>query len=90
MRPGIGVVRGNRWLLRNSLSGDQSPDYDFTFGDGNGIPVTGDWDGNGRTGVGWFDSGTWRIRHQLSDGAPESTFQFGNPAGVPLTWGRNA
>lgn len=89
-RTGIGVVRGNRWLLRNSLSGNQGPEYDFTFGDGDGIPVTGDWNGDGRTGVGWFDSGTWRIRNQLSGGSPDSTFDFGNPAGVPLTWGRNA
>lgn len=87
-RTGIGVVRGNRWLLRNSLSGDQNPDFDFTF-DGNGQPVTGDWNGNGRSGIGWFDQGTWRIRNQLSSGPPKTTFLFGNPNGIPVTWGRN-
>ena len=37
-------------------------DQDFTFA-GNGRPVTGDWDGDGRTGVGWFNAGTWTIRN---------------------------
>jgi hypothetical protein len=87
-RSGIGVVRGNQWILRNSASSGPA-DYDFTFS-GNGLPVTGDWNGNGRTGVGWFDSGTWRIRSQLSTGDPNSSFSFGNPNGIPVTWGRNA
>jgi hypothetical protein len=87
-RTWIGMVRGNRWLLRSSLSAG-SPSYDFTFGDGDGIPVTGDWDGDGATGVGWFNDGVWSIRNVLSSGAG-TQFNFGNPSGVPLTWGRNA
>jgi hypothetical protein len=130
----IGVVRGNRWLLRNSnragnpdydftfgqagdipVVGDwngerpqldrdgsrqslaaaqllvqRQPHYDFTFGSGDGQPVTGDWNGDGSTGVGWFESGTWNIRSQLSSGSPDSTFSFGDPNGIALTWGRNA
>ena len=58
---GIGVVRGNRWILRNAVSaGPADRDFDFA---GNGRPVTGDWDGDGRTGVGWFNAGTWTIRN---------------------------
>jgi hypothetical protein len=52
--------------------------------------VTGDWDGDGVTGVGWFASGTWSIRNLLSSGPAQSTFTFGDPGGFPLTWGRNA
>ncbi len=86
-RSGIGVVRGDTWLLRDSLSSGP-PQYEFTF-EGGGLPVTGDWDGDGRTGVGWFDEGTWQIRNPLTSGDPTNTFSFGNPSGVPLTWGRN-
>ena len=65
-------------------------DHNFTFGSGTGYPVTGDWDGDGATGVGWFDSGIWTIRSALSSGPPDATFDFGNPNGIPLSWGRNA
>ena len=87
-RTGIGVVRGNQWLLRDSLSSG-SAQYEFTF-EGEGLPVTGDWDGDGSTGVGWFSDGTWRVRNPLGSGNPTSSFQFGSPDGIPLTWGRNA
>ncbi len=87
-RSRIGVVRGNQWLLRLALSSG-APNYDFTFA-GSGHPVTGDWDGDGSTGVGWFDSGTWTFRNAHTSGGPEGTFDFGDPNGLPLTWGRNA
>ena len=86
-RSSIGMVRGNRWLLSTSLTGGPAS-IDFFFA-GTGTPVTGDWTGNGATGVGWFSSGTWQIRNGFSSGAPaDSTFEFGNPQGIPLTWGR--
>jgi hypothetical protein len=85
-RTGIGVVRGNRWLLRNTASAG-GPDYDITFA-GGGHPVTGDWFGNWRTGLGWFDSGSWSIRGIANPSI--ITFDFGNPNGIPATWGRNA
>ncbi|HEU4916538.1 MAG TPA: twin-arginine translocation signal domain-containing protein [Acidimicrobiia bacterium] len=85
-RSGIGVVRGNRWILRNTLSAGPG-DNDFEL-PGSGRPVTGDWDGDGRTGVGWFNEGAWTVRNL---GASSSTsFTFGSPNGIPLTWGRNA
>jgi hypothetical protein len=72
-------------MLRNTLSAGP-PDWDFTFA-GNGMPVTGDWDGDGRTGVGWFNAGTWTIRNIGSTAS--TSFTFGGN-GFPLTWGRNA
>jgi hypothetical protein len=83
------MVRGNRWLLRSSLSSG-NPHFDFTFGGGPGYPVTGDWDGNGVTGVGWFNAGNWTITNALSSAGNEVSFNFGNPNGIPVTWGRNA
>ncbi|HEX5695154.1 MAG TPA: hypothetical protein VFZ15_02120, partial [Acidimicrobiia bacterium] len=87
-RTWIGVVRGDRWILRSSLSAG-TPHFDFTFA-GSGYPVTGDWNGDGVTGVGWFDSGTWTIRNTLSNAGGELSFEFGDPDGIPATWGRNA
>jgi hypothetical protein len=87
-RTWIGVVRGDRWILRSSLSAGP-PHFDFTFA-GSGYPVTGDWNGDGVTGVGWFDSGTWTIRNTLSNAGGELSFEFGDPDGIPVTWGRNA
>lgn len=79
----IGVVRGNRWLLRNRNSAG-SPDIDITFsgwqqGD---IPVVGDWDGDGRTGIGYarVQGGQvrWLLRDTLNSGGAEYDFTFGS------------
>ena len=83
------MVRGNRWLLRNALSAGP-PDHDFIFGSGVGYPVTGDWDGDWATGVGWFESGFWQLRNSLSSGPADQSFTFGDSNGIPLAWGRNA
>lgn len=47
------------------------------------IPVTGDWDGNGITNVGWFHNGVWRLR--MTDGSTRE-FLYGREAGdIPVT-----
>jgi len=52
------------------------------------IPVTGDWNADGKTTVGLYhpQSGAWKVRNTNSAGDPDATFQFG-PAGasVPVT-----
>ena len=48
---GIGVVQGNSWLLRYSLSGG-APQITFAFGRAGDIFAAGDWDGNGVTDAG--------------------------------------
>ena len=79
----IGVVRGNRWLLRNRNS-PGSADIDITFsgwqeGD---IPVVGDWDGDGRTGIGYarVQGGQvrWLLRNSLTSGGAQHDFTFGS------------
>jgi transcriptional regulator with XRE-family HTH domain len=85
---GVGVAcrdgTGLRWSLINSLKGG-SPSYPrFVFGSAQSCwPVTGDWDGDGRTSVGAAcRDGTdvrWSLTDQLtSDGASYPPFTFGS------------
>jgi len=82
----IGVVRGNRWLLRNENSGGR-PDLDFTFGNPGDIPVVGDWTGLGRTGIGVrnVDSNRWKLRNRATPGRPQHRFRFGRRTDIPVT-----
>ena len=72
-------------MLRNSLSSGTA-DRNFTFGGGEGIPVVGDWNGDGTDGIGVFNSGHWRLRQTPTGGGAQITFDFG-PEGIPLVWG---
>jgi hypothetical protein len=79
----IGVVRGNRWLLKNSNRAG-APDHDFTFGQPGDIPVVGDWNGSGRSWIGMVRDGRWLLRSSLSAGNPHFDFNFGG-SGYPVT-----
>jgi hypothetical protein len=74
-------------MLRQTPSSG-SPDIEFDFGDPSGIPVVGDWNGNGVDTVGRYRSGTWELRDQFLPGNPDVTFSFGDPTGTPVVWGR--
>ena len=80
----IGVVRGNRWLLKNS-NRDGSADIDFTFGESGDVPVVGDWNGDGTTGIGVVRGDRWLLRNSLSSGPPDYDFTFGSGIGYPVT-----
>ena len=56
----IGVFRPStgQWLLRNSNTAG-SPDIILNFGQAGDLPVTGDWNGDGRTDIGVFRNGTF-------------------------------
>lgn len=88
----VGVVRGNRWLLRNENSAG-APDLDFTFGNAGDTPVVGDWNGNGVTGIGVreADSRRWRLRETASAGEPDRAFWYGRKGDIPVTgdWNGN-
>jgi hypothetical protein len=88
----VGVVRGNRWLLRNENSAG-APDIDFVFGNPGDTPVVGDWNGNGTFGIGvrQADSRRWRLRETASEGAPDRSFWYGRKTDIPVTgdWNGN-
>jgi hypothetical protein len=81
---GIGVVflDSMTWFLRNSPSAGPA-DFTFQYGGagpgGTGVPVVGDWDGDGKDGIGVVerDTMTWRLRKSPSGGKADIEFQFG-------------
>lgn len=80
-----GVVNGTSWRLRTT---DAGAVVEFDFGPG-GAPVVGDWEGTGVDRPGWFaDGGMWHLRHSLTSGAADTSFQYGSAGDVPLVWGR--
>src|SRR5262249_53724101 len=41
-------------------------------------PVVGDWDGDGKFGIGVVETGAvWKLRNVISEGAPDYTFAYG-------------
>jgi hypothetical protein len=78
-RTDVGVVRGNRWLLRRYPSAGATW-RQFTFGKATDVPLTGDWDGNGRDGVGVRRGGTYYLVQAPKARAATYTFRFGRPA----------
>jgi hypothetical protein len=87
----IGVVRGNRWLLRNNNSAG-NPVIDFTcnFCQPGDIPVVGDWNGDGIDGYGVVRGDRWRLRNSLSRGNADFDFDFGDPNALPVVGDWNA
>lgn len=47
-----------------------------------GTPVTGDWDGDGTDGLGWFRDGQWALR---SDDGDVTRFGFGRTGDIPVS-----
>jgi hypothetical protein len=86
---GIGVVRGDTWLLRFGTTGGTA-DSTFTFGSASypELPVPGDWDGNGTDTPAILrnnppthaDGGyeLWSYRNSLSGGTASGQFTFGS------------
>jgi hypothetical protein len=57
----------------------------------NAIPVVGDWNGDGRTTIGWFHRGTWWLRTANSTGRSWRVFNYGTAGDQPVVgdWNRN-
>ena len=81
----VGVVRGNRWFLRDENTAGP-PQYDFTFGKPGDIPVVGDWNGNGVFGIGMREANLrrWHLRETASAGPDDRTFWFGRASDQPI------
>src|SRR5437763_1193917 len=73
----IGVVRGAEWLLAKvpTDGGDPVVWREVTLTDPsdptgvNGVPVTGDWNGDGADGIGVFRRGRWTLADPVPDPA---------------------
>lgn len=88
-----GVVRGARtgidgrtnltWYLRH-VEGAGQPDLIFDYGAPGDIPVVGDWNGDGRDGIGVVRGTTWLLRNTPTAGPPDHTFEFGDADAIPV------
>jgi manganese oxidase len=56
-----------------------------------GIPLSGDWNNDGRSTPGWFHNGTFYLRNANTPGASHVTFKFGRKGDVPVVgdWNGN-
>ncbi len=77
-----GVVDGNVWRLRSSLSAGPATKT-FTFGVSADRKLMGDWDGNGSPSPAVFSNGTWTVRPNWTS-APPLTFSFGQAGDLPV------
>lgn len=54
------------------------------YGSPDDLPVAGDWNGDGTTGLGVHRSGAWHLRDTLTSGAAQTTVPFGSPGDTPV------
>ncbi len=48
------------------------------------VPVSGDWNGDGRDTPGWFVEGVWRLRNSNSAGGADHVVEYGQAGDVPV------
>ncbi|MEO3807780.1 hypothetical protein ABGB17_02115 [Sphaerisporangium sp. B11E5] len=81
---------GNYGVLDFYLSDDQSSGAAtrpvFQYGNSPMVPITGDWDGDGKDTVSTYDptAGRFFISNTPSTGQAQYTFLYGNPYAVPF------
>jgi SpoIID/LytB domain protein len=72
------------WYLRASLSSGPA-DKVVAFGMPGWTPVCGDWDGDGRDGIGVYDgAGTWYLRNSASPGPADAVIRYGWSGATPV------
>ena len=87
----LGVVRGDEWLLTlgpvPTTTDDSAPVVwrDVTFGSPADVPVTGDWDGDGVSGLGMVNGRTWLLARSVDDLGSATSLSFGRPGDLPVT-----
>jgi hypothetical protein len=87
-----GSFRKGFWLLDANGNGvwDGTPKDDkYAFGKSSDIPVTGDWNKDGKTKIGIFREGTWMLDYdgngKWDAAGGDKTFTFGGATDVPVT-----
>ncbi|MFO1020692.1 MAG: choice-of-anchor Q domain-containing protein [Planctomycetales bacterium] len=87
----IGVFRNGgvyEDVNRNGAWNGNSNDAYFIFGNPTDIPITGDWNGDGKTDIGTFRNGTFYLDLNGSrkwEGASDVSFVFGIASDIPIT-----
>lgn len=77
------LVRGSTWYWHDQL-GSGPAAMSFTFGNGAGYPVTGDWNGDGITSPGLVRGSKWLLRNNRTSGSVDYSFTFGDARDVPI------
>src|SRR3954447_19233658 len=84
----IGIVHSNmQGQLINRLAEGTVTDVSNSFGSAGDIPVAGDWDGDGRDGIGvfWTSTGQWFLRNSAAGSGPaESVVAYGTSGDKPF------
>lgn len=86
-----GLYRDGEWRLASDIDNVKGPGTRvYHFGQAGDVPVTGDWDGSGKTRIGVYRpaSGEWLLDYNGSGAldAGDRTYRFGGQAGdVPVT-----
>ncbi|HET6919601.1 MAG TPA: SpoIVB peptidase S55 domain-containing protein [Jiangellaceae bacterium] len=78
-----GVVDGNTWKLRSSLSSGP-PTTTFAYGRSTDLQLMGDWDGNGTLTPAVFRDGTWYVRRTSLTGTV-TALAFGQAGDIPVS-----
>jgi len=86
--PGFGT-----WYVRHTNSPGAPDVPPFAYGAPGWVPVSGDWDGNGKTTIGVFDPigqygwspATWFLKNSTAPGAPDiAPFAYGAAGWIPV------
>jgi hypothetical protein len=79
------TVGGNVWSLRDSQTTGDSNNT-FLYGDPDGFPIMGDWDGDGEKTPGIVRGNLWALRNSNDSGFGDTLFTFGDPDAFPVIW----
>lgn len=85
-RAGPVVFRSGTWRVAATETPSQASSSSPTFKSGTSgdIPVCGDWDGDGRDGIGLYrpsEGGRWYLRNAASSGLSDVKFTYGRQRG---------
>jgi subtilisin family serine protease len=77
---------GNFFLRDSNSNGPANATFSFGAGGAGLVPLAGDWDGNGTTTVGLYDTATatFFLRNSNTPGPADLAFNFGPAGAVPI------